>query len=251
MSEWEKQQAVLLEEINRACKQPFLEKVIGAPVINPLRVAALMLAFSDEDRQKTKIQKQMTAAILIQLGLDTHDRIPPVIKEINREHQLIVLAGDYFSGMYYRTLAEAGCIQYVGVLAEAVKKVNEGKTTLHRLQFSTAEDVFQAVQIVEGAIIHAVHIENNSNKAVRQAVQNILAADRLVREKENPFIIFDVLLHLFESREQAEKAIDVHLEQLLDQIKENSKNMDAFSAAVIQSECERLLNRSHRLVEEG
>lgn len=251
MNEWQKQQAELLEDISRACKQPFLEKVIGAPAVNPLRVSALMLAFSNADRQTTPVQKQMTAAILIQLGLDTHDIISPITKEIKQKHQLIVLAGDYFSGMYYRTLAEAGCVHYVGILAEAVKKVNAVKTSLHRQQFQSEQEIFRAVQTIEGEIIHAVHLENKTNASVRQAVQSLVTVDRLLREKQQPFIVFDALLHIGKSYEQVVRAVDKQVEQLLYGMKESLKNMDSFSAAVIQSELERLFNRSLRLVEEG
>jgi heptaprenyl diphosphate synthase len=251
MREWQKEQKALIEEINRACRQPFLDKIVGAPSINPLRAAALMLAFTDEDRKSAHVQKQMTAAVLIQLALDTHDLIPSVTEEMTQKNQLIVLAGDYFSGMYYRTLAEAGCIHWVGILADAVKSVNEAKTSLHRHQLESEEAIFGAVQTIEGDIIGAVYAENKADEAVWLAVQQLLTADRLFREKEQPFIVFRALTHVLETKQHALQAIEQRLEQVRLTINECIKNMDSYSAAVVQWERDRLFSTPLRLVEEG
>ncbi|MET1030356.1 heptaprenyl diphosphate synthase component 1 [Domibacillus tundrae] len=251
MREWQKEQKALLEEIDRACRQPFLNKIIGVPSINPLRAAALMLAFTDEDRKNANVQKQITAAVLIQLALDTHDMIPSVTEEMTQKNQLIVLAGDYFSGMYYRTLAEAGCIHWVGILAGAVKKVNEAKTSLHRHKLESEEAIFRAVQTIEGDIIGSVYAKNEADEAVGHAARQLLAADRLFREKEQPFIVFHALEHVLGNEQHVIGAIEQQLEQIRLNINECIKNIDSYSAAVIQVERDRLFSTPLRLVEEG
>ncbi|OLN23244.1 hypothetical protein BTO30_04555 [Domibacillus antri] len=251
MDEWQKEQTALVEEISRTCAQPFLAKVIGAPHINPLRVSALMLAFSDQERTKPHVQKQMTAAILIQLALDTHDRIAPDTAEISQKHQLIVLAGDYFSGMYYRTLAEAGCIHYVRLLAEAVKNVNEMKTALHRKECVTASNVFHTVRVVESDIIRAVYHENEADIYLIEAVSSLLTAERLRNEQDKPFFVYDALFHVLGDSSQVVHEIDRHLHELEMDILKHIKKLDQQAAAVVQTEFDRIFDRELRYAEEG
>lgn len=252
MKEWQEQQSTLLEEINRACRQPFLDKVIGRPVINPLRVSALMLAFTDEERKSEQVQKLMQAAVLIGLAMDVHDAIPSVTKEITQKNQLIVLAGDYFSGMYYRTLAEAGYVHWVGVLAGAVKRVNEAKTSLHRYQLETKEAILNAVAVIEGDIIGAVHIEKGTDEIMARALRQLLTADRLLREKNEPFILFEALKQQYETDQQVIKVIEQRLKEIHADVTKCIESIDFYKAAVIEAERDRLFgSRPLRLVEEG
>lgn len=74
------------------------------------------------------------ATILLQTGLDIHDWIneeahADVASEIERRRQLRVLAGDYFSAKFYRMLAEAGQIQLIQDMTDAICRVNEFKLT--------------------------------------------------------------------------------------------------------------------------
>ncbi|MNJ51731.1 Heptaprenyl diphosphate synthase component 1 [compost metagenome] len=75
------------------------------------------------------------AAFLVQLGLDTHDMIDvdSSCKEEKsmRSRQLKVLAGDYFSGLFYELLAKAGQIDMVSSMSSAVCEVNRLKVGLY------------------------------------------------------------------------------------------------------------------------
>ncbi|OXS80280.1 heptaprenyl diphosphate synthase component 1 [Domibacillus enclensis] len=251
MTEWQEQKRALLEEINQACRQPFLDNVLGHPAVNPLRASALMLAFDENQRRTDVARKQMTAAVLIQMALDTHDLIPPLTEEMTRENQLIVLAGDYYSGMYYQTLAEAGCIHWVGVLAEAVKKVNETKTALHSGLLRSEESVFQAVQTIESDIIRSVYTEVNADEACWSAVCLLLELDRLQREKKKPIIVVDALERVCGEKKKAMDAIDRRLEKCQSDLNKWMKNVESSSAAAIQAEWDRVNSMPLRLVGEG
>ncbi|WP_337103475.1 heptaprenyl diphosphate synthase component 1 [Paenibacillus sp. YIM B09110] len=76
-------------------------------------------------------------ASLVQLGMDTHDRINNDADTTQRAEnemrakQLKVLAGDYFSSIFYQLLAQAGQIEMIEILSEAVCEVNRLKTNLY------------------------------------------------------------------------------------------------------------------------
>ncbi|GGA23030.1 heptaprenyl diphosphate synthase component 1 [Paenibacillus physcomitrellae] len=89
------------------------------------------------------------AVYLLQLGLDTHDLIDPepVRKEerLMRSRQLKVLAGDYFSSLFYQLLAKTNQIQHISLLSSAVCEVNRLKalfyTKMKELLLSTEDYV--------------------------------------------------------------------------------------------------------------
>ncbi|MGG3450038.1 MULTISPECIES: heptaprenyl diphosphate synthase component 1 [Bacillaceae] len=251
MDEWQIEQKALVEEIRRTCSQSSLVKVIGAPDINSLRVSALMLAFTDKERTTLQVRKQMTAAIIIQLALDTHDQIAPILTEITQKDQLIALAGDYFSGMYYRTLAEAGCIHYVSMLAEAVKQVNEMKTALHQKECTSSADVFHTVRVIESNIIRAVCVENEADDNLIEAMSLLLTAERLRNEMENPFIVYGVLLHMLNHSSHVIDEIKSYLYELESSILMHIQKLDKQTAAVVQAEYDRIFDRELRYAEEG
>ncbi|EOS57493.1 heptaprenyl diphosphate synthase component 1 [Paenibacillus barengoltzii] len=76
------------------------------------------------------------AAFLVQLGMDTHDRIDlesglGEATRAMRSRQLKVLAGDYFSGVFYHLLAGAGEIRMVPLMSSAICEVNRLKVQLY------------------------------------------------------------------------------------------------------------------------
>lgn len=75
------------------------------------------------------------AAFLVQLGLDTHDTID--VEDSHKEEksmrsrQLKVLAGDYFSSLFYQLLAHSGQIRLVNSMSAAICEVNRLKVRLY------------------------------------------------------------------------------------------------------------------------
>lgn len=75
------------------------------------------------------------AAFLVQLGLDTHDTIDIEDRQKEekemRSRQLKVLAGDYFSSLFYQLLAHSGQIRLVNSMSAAICEVNRLKVRLY------------------------------------------------------------------------------------------------------------------------
>lgn len=75
------------------------------------------------------------AAFLVELGLDTHDTIDVEDRQKEekemRSRQLKVLAGDYFSSVFYQLLAHSGQIRLVNSMSAAVCEVNRLKVRLY------------------------------------------------------------------------------------------------------------------------
>lgn len=72
---------------------------------------------------------------LVQMGLDTHDLIDAadtaLAEKAMRSRQLKVLAGDYYSSRFYQLLSQAGQIETVKLISQAVCDVNRLKMSLY------------------------------------------------------------------------------------------------------------------------
>lgn len=69
------------------------------------------------------------AVSLVQMGLDTHERVESSAKTLTR--QMTVLAGDYFSSRFYQLLSQAGNVQSIEMLSESICEVNRMKMVLY------------------------------------------------------------------------------------------------------------------------
>lgn len=95
------------------------------------------------------------AAFLVQLGMDTHDGIDTEkghrCENTMRSRQLKVLAGDYFSSVFYELLAKIDEIDMVSAMSSAICEVNRLKVKLYtglQRMIPTAEDyIKQSVQV--------------------------------------------------------------------------------------------------------
>jgi heptaprenyl diphosphate synthase len=98
------------------------------------------------------------AASLVQLGLDTHDRVENGAgtgsMAAMRSRQLKVLAGDYFSSRFYQLLSQAGRIDAVRRLSEAICELNRIKmiwyTGIRQTKLSAEEYLHYGAEIKSG-----------------------------------------------------------------------------------------------------
>jgi heptaprenyl diphosphate synthase len=116
----------------------------------------LLFAFLNESPLKSSSSELFALVTsLVQMGLDTHDQVSisndVKEKKAARSRQLKVLAGDYFSSRFYHLLAEAGQIELVKQLSNAICEVNRLKMNLYmkmkQLKCSSEEYTQQTVAI--------------------------------------------------------------------------------------------------------
>jgi heptaprenyl diphosphate synthase len=124
----------ILESLKKLTTVPYVEKYVDLPPLAENRLALLYFFLRDEGMERTRAKTLCVTTGLVQLGLDTHENVRVRYEETHaaeRNRQLTVLAGDYFSSFYYHMLAEAGEIAAIRVLAEAIQEINEAKMTLY------------------------------------------------------------------------------------------------------------------------
>ncbi len=122
------------ERIIKLISQSYVEQYVDIPPMAENRLVLLYVFLCENGVEKERAKVLCTTTGLVQLGLDTHEQVktsyePSLVAERNR--QLTVLAGDYYSSYYYHLLAEVGEIEAVKILAKSIQEVNEAKMTLY------------------------------------------------------------------------------------------------------------------------
>lgn len=149
----------LRELLEKRTKNNFLEKYIQKPFLDEykLRIMILLIEHADSLNPAQKEQTALTS-MLVQMALDTHELIPvgkddEESREEKLSKQLRVLAGDYYSGLYYYLLAEIKDLDLIHKLATAIKEINERKMKLYYKEADSFEDYIETVHEINSLVI--------------------------------------------------------------------------------------------------
>jgi heptaprenyl diphosphate synthase len=134
--------------------------------------------------------------MLIQIALDTHEHISNSSEE-EKNRQLTVLAGDYFSGLYYKLLADSEDILMIKALSRGIKEVNENKIFVYQKEFEGIEKLMTSIKQIESSLL-AKFSEYFKVDLWNDFLANLLLFKRLLHEKsqfiqEESSVLFEAL----------------------------------------------------------
>ncbi|MGM7635391.1 heptaprenyl diphosphate synthase component 1 [Bacillus sp. Hm123] len=183
MNEWLEQKSLIEQEVQYKLSFPYLRKYIDKPDIDETRLMALMFPFNRECLSTSETKQYITTATLIQIALDTHEKVTVSSSDILKEQQLTVLAGDYFSGLYYQILADLNDVHMIRTLADAVKSINENKIALYQNERHSVASIMESVYKIETEIVERFYRFFNVQHLF-SGVSHVLFVKRLLKDKQ-------------------------------------------------------------------
>ncbi|WML53894.1 heptaprenyl diphosphate synthase component 1 [Neobacillus sp. PS3-12] len=171
--------------IEQKVLHPYLIKFIKTPYIDEDKLLLLITIMDQLELSDKQRENYALATMLIQIALDTHEQISN--EKINgipqiTSRQLTVLAGDYYSGLYYKLLADSEDIFMINVLAGGIKEVNEHKISVFQQEFDGIEKLMASIKIIESSLITKI-IDYFHVNVWYEIVSNLLLVKRLLSEK--------------------------------------------------------------------
>lgn len=191
----------LTSALNRIMRQPYVEKYIKKPFFDSDKLMFLTDMYQHTDVTDEERKQIIMTVMLVQCAVDTHELVP-VRNDASMsetEKQLSVLAGDYYSGLYYALLAEHGQIRMIQVLASAIKKINEYKMNLYYEDAMDFDELIYFLMKMESLLIVDVANELQIDQMYIRVVEKVCLLNRLnkdfaaVENNENTYLT--VFLH--------------------------------------------------------
>ncbi|BDG36564.1 heptaprenyl diphosphate synthase component 1 [Geobacillus sp. 44B] len=147
--------ALLKEQIERFLHHSYLFEHIPARQIDEDRILLSLSVLEDASIDPEKVDHYIIPMMLVQIALDTHDEVTNSVSEQDdlKTRQLVVLAGDLYSGLYYDYLAKLNEIPLIRLFAEAIRDINEQKVRLYQKDIERIETLFDSVGTIESALI--------------------------------------------------------------------------------------------------
>ncbi len=220
--------AELKELVDSRAFHPYLIKNINAPYIDEDKLLLLMSMLDQLNLSDKEIDAYISAAMLIQLALDTHDHVRiSSFNENLKNQQLTVLAGDYYSGLYYKYLSGVDNILLIRELSRGVKEINENKIMVYeKYQTNDIDDLINSFRVIEGAIFEKL-IGFFQITPWKDFSLNFLLVKRLMHEK-NQFLktgfsaglnaLINISFQNDQSRDASSKDKEKRILQVFDQM---------------------------------
>lgn len=264
----------LKQTIEKKAQHPYLLKYIQKPFVDENKLTLLWGLFNDLDVLSEERDQYIKSTMLVQIALDTHEIVSNSFEgsempEVLKNRQLQVLAGDYYSGLYYQGLASIGNIEMIRVLSSAIKNINDNKIILYQKSVSDMPTLLITLKAIEASLVYKM-AEYYKRPDWMEISEDLLLLNRLEAEKANYLrtgesIVFDNMkniifdknhndVHPSENEEQVRLEMDKCLSEVRKAVVLSSQNLTKKNEEILQRVSEILKqtkNQANSCVKEG
>ncbi|MGI2327068.1 heptaprenyl diphosphate synthase component 1 [Planococcus sp. YIM B11945] len=139
-------------DVLKAVQQRTLEQYTAGPSVEQARLFFLLLPFFDGKQWSGKIEASAKTVSIVYAALHAHDQVKEDAP-VTKKQQLTVLAGDFYSGIYYQMLTNSKNIPLIQKLATAIVHVSEKKATFYETSVHTLKSIDDAVEVIESELL--------------------------------------------------------------------------------------------------
>lgn len=176
----------LKEKITEQMKYTYLNQYIE-PSIDDYKLRMLRFILQTTLLDEQAQMKYISSTMLVQIAADIHESVPVTnetdeTEEERTYRQLSVLAGDYFSGLFYLALSQTENIEFIHTLATTVKDLNELKIKSHYNEVHSEEEFITVEQEIESLLFSRVASYFNIPN-FQEMIRSLLFTYKLISEK--------------------------------------------------------------------
>ncbi len=185
VSDINRKKTVVLDKIHQYIDHSYLKKFLKCPKVDEDKLFLLVAMCNDLELKEEIIESYIITTMLVQVALDTHEEvsIATTIHDVeHKEQQLKVLAGDYYSGLYYSLLAELEDIKMIQILATSIKRINEHKIKIYQKDTFDLDSIIESIRIIESDLFRNV-AHSHKLSFWRELIPELLLLKRLYYEK--------------------------------------------------------------------
>lgn len=173
----------IIHTIDELTTHSYLNQMIGRPTIPVffVRVTRLMLKSLHVPEERARLYT--VAVTLLDLGQVMHESVSIQSQpdpEQHRKQQLYVLAGDYYSSVFYQQLAKHQETEGISYLSQVISRLNEKKMTYHVAQgtFASPVEEWELLRQISGGVLVALadffHADRENPTVWRDIVKELL-----------------------------------------------------------------------------
>ncbi len=139
-------------DVLQALHQRTLEKYTAGPSIDRARLFFLLLPFFDGKHWSKDVEDSAKTVAIVYAALHAHDQVEED-SPISKSQQLTVLAGDFYSGIYYQMLSYTNNINLIQLLASGIIGVSEQKAKFYENALMPVREVETAAEVIETELL--------------------------------------------------------------------------------------------------
>ncbi|KMK76447.1 heptaprenyl diphosphate synthase component 1 [Alkalihalobacillus pseudalcaliphilus] len=211
----------------------YLQQHINSPVIDTDKVSFLYAMLSKHLSSQDS-QSLILSAILLQSALDVHEEVS--LEKLEAEHakkerQLTVLAGDYYSSLYYYLLAQLKSPEMIRIFSRSIQEINESKMNVYPSNLNQSTIQIDEVMIIESKLLQNISSyfkEDNWTRLFRHFF--LLKRLRLNSER----ITNGKNITLTNARFDKEEQLEAKCEWLKDKVIEIASTIQGFDSFIIE-----------------
>lgn len=139
-------------DVLKAVRQRTLETFTEGPSIERARLFFLLLPFFDGNKWTQEMEDSAKTVSIVYAALHAHDQVKEN-SPISKEQQLTVLAGDFYSGIYYQMLSNMKNIKLIQQLATGIIRVSEKKASFYEVQPLSIAGIEESADVIETELL--------------------------------------------------------------------------------------------------
>lgn len=182
---YERQINRIKKKVLESSYQSYFHQYLKPPIIDEDCILLLSYFLQDCNLSEAERITYISAAIIALIALDVHENVTnPTVSHV-KEKQLGVLAGDYYSGIYYNLLAGYNNIELIKALSKAVEIINEQKIYLYYSHAKDIHDFLHSVNQIETVLLSRFIYFFTESTLYSQFIEKFFFIKKLIKEMNN------------------------------------------------------------------